>query len=94
MSLHDTPQATAKRDGVWASLDAALLVPGDLVLVASGASVPADVRISHGTVRPLGAGSGAQPPGAACAQQSRAVAAGAAVAAALSMLRRGLKPEA
>ncbi|KAG2499212.1 hypothetical protein HYH03_002792 [Edaphochlamys debaryana] len=44
------PQATARRDGSWATMDAALLVPGDLVLLGSGASVPADCVINHGTV--------------------------------------------
>ncbi|KAG2442954.1 hypothetical protein HXX76_003029 [Chlamydomonas incerta] len=44
------PQATAKRNGRWRTLDAALLVPGDLVLLGSGASVPADCRINHGQI--------------------------------------------
>ncbi|GIL72639.1 hypothetical protein Vretimale_4385 [Volvox reticuliferus] len=44
------PQATAKRDGKWVNLDAALLVPGDMVLLASGSNVPADCLINHGTV--------------------------------------------
>ncbi|GFR41407.1 hypothetical protein Agub_g2090 [Astrephomene gubernaculifera] len=44
------PQATVKRDGKWVTLDAAFVVPGDLVLVASGSSVPADCLINHGTV--------------------------------------------
>lgn len=39
------PQATARRDGVWRTLDAAALVPGDLVLLASGSHVPADCRV-------------------------------------------------
>lgn len=52
------PQATAKRDGRWRTLDAALLVPGDLVLLGSGASVPADCRINHGQVC-VGGGGGA-----------------------------------
>jgi len=38
------PQATARRDGVWQTLDAAALVPGDLVLLASGSHVPADCK--------------------------------------------------
>ncbi len=45
------PQATAKRDGGWATLDAALLVPGDLVMLGSGANVPADCVVNHGQVR-------------------------------------------
>ncbi|GLC35934.1 hypothetical protein PLESTB_000520900 [Pleodorina starrii] len=44
------PQATAKRDGAWQNMDAAMLVPGDLVLLASGSNVPADCLINHGTV--------------------------------------------
>ncbi|GLC35933.1 hypothetical protein PLESTB_000520800 [Pleodorina starrii] len=44
------PQATAKRDGKWVTLDAALLVPGDLVLLGSGASVPADCVVNSGTI--------------------------------------------
>ncbi|KAK9839605.1 hypothetical protein WJX81_000469 [Elliptochloris bilobata] len=44
------PQATARRDGVWQTLDAAALVPGDLVLLASGSHVPADCRVNEGTV--------------------------------------------
>ncbi|GLI68820.1 hypothetical protein VaNZ11_013324 [Volvox africanus] len=44
------PQATARRDGKWVNLDAALLIPGDLVLLASGSNVPADCLINHGTV--------------------------------------------
>eukprot|EP00899_Mesostigma_viride_P002122 jgi/Mesvir1/11910/Mv00250-RA.1 len=39
------PAATCKRDGRWGVINAAELVPGDLVLLASGAAVPADVRI-------------------------------------------------
>ena len=44
------PLATAKRDGKWANIDAGNLVPGDLVLLASGSAVPADCLINHGTV--------------------------------------------
>jgi hypothetical protein len=39
------PQATACRDGRWQTIDAALLVPGDLVLLGSGSHVPADCRV-------------------------------------------------
>lgn len=39
------PQATARRDGRWQTLDAALLVPGDLVLLGSGSHIPADCRV-------------------------------------------------
>jgi H+-transporting ATPase len=44
------PRATAKRDGAWATVDAAGLVPGDLVKLVSGAAVPADVRVRTGQV--------------------------------------------
>lgn len=39
------PKATAKRDGKWQDIDAGLLVPGDLVLLASGSAVPADCLV-------------------------------------------------
>ncbi len=39
------PTATAKRDGTWQVVDAAVLVPGDLVLLASGSAVPADCMV-------------------------------------------------
>ena len=42
------PEATVKRDGEWRSIDASLLVPGDLVLLATGSAVPADCRINEG----------------------------------------------
>lgn len=45
------PQATARRDGVWQTLDAAALVPGDLVLLASGSHVPADCRVRTAVLR-------------------------------------------
>ncbi len=41
------PQATVCRDGRWQTIDAAILVPGDLVLLGSGSHVPADCRVSH-----------------------------------------------
>jgi H+-transporting ATPase len=44
------PLATAKRDGKWSNMDAALLVPGDLILLASGSAVPADCLVNHGTI--------------------------------------------
>ena len=42
------PRATVKRDGVWDTCDAAELVPGDLVKLAVGAAIPADVRLVSG----------------------------------------------
>ena len=39
------PRATAKRGGSWATLDAAELVPGDIVKIAAGSAVPADCVI-------------------------------------------------
>ncbi|KIZ00440.1 H+-transporting ATPase [Monoraphidium neglectum] len=44
------PTATCKRDGKWQNMDAALLVPGDLVLLASGSSIPADCLVNHGRI--------------------------------------------
>lgn len=44
------PEATVKRDGVWKKIDSALVVPGDLVQLAAGSSVPADCRVNHGTI--------------------------------------------
>lgn len=38
-------QATVLRGGVRAVVDAQALVPGDVVLLASGDKVPADLRI-------------------------------------------------
>ena len=42
------PQATVCRDGKWQSIEAALLVPGDLVLLGSGSHIPADCRVCSG----------------------------------------------
>ena len=44
------PTATCKRDGKFSVMDAALLVPGDTVLLASGSAVPADCRINHSEI--------------------------------------------
>ncbi|KAH9589156.1 Cation-transporting P-type ATPase [Trypanosoma melophagium] len=44
------PVATVFRDGSWQQLDAALLVPGDLVKLASGSAVPADCTINEGVI--------------------------------------------
>jgi magnesium-transporting ATPase (P-type) len=44
------PLATVKRDGVFSNCDAAIVVPGDLVLLASGSAVPADCRVNEGEI--------------------------------------------
>ena len=44
------PLATVKRDGVWNNIDAGGVVPGDLVLLASGSAVPADCIINEGQI--------------------------------------------
>jgi len=44
------PNATVKRDGKWGNMDAALLVPGDLVMLGAGAAVPADCRVNAGRI--------------------------------------------
>jgi H+-transporting ATPase len=44
------PTATVKRDGKFRTMEAALLVPGDTVLLASGSAIPADCRVNHGEI--------------------------------------------
>ena len=44
------PEATVKRDGHWKTIDAADVVPGDLVLLATGSAVPADCRVNEGQI--------------------------------------------
>ena len=44
------PNAVCKRDGKWDNIDATLLVPGDLVMLGSGAAVPADCRVNGGRI--------------------------------------------
>ena len=44
------PQAVCVRDGKQLELDAKELVPGDLILLASGGSVPADSFIHEGEI--------------------------------------------
>jgi H+-transporting ATPase len=45
------PTAICFRDGKWQNMfDARLLVPGDLIELASGAAVPADCMLNHGTI--------------------------------------------
>jgi H+-transporting ATPase len=42
------PQATALRDGKWQTIEAATLVPGDIVKIRLGVIVPADLRLVAG----------------------------------------------
>jgi H+-transporting ATPase len=42
------PEATALRDGTWQTLQAATLVPGDIVKIRLGMIVPADLRMVSG----------------------------------------------
>eukprot|EP00241_Pyramimonas_parkeae_P004648 CAMPEP_0114255710 /NCGR_PEP_ID=MMETSP0058-20121206/17717_1 /TAXON_ID=36894 /ORGANISM="Pyramimonas parkeae, CCMP726" /LENGTH=939 /DNA_ID=CAMNT_0001370133 /DNA_START=201 /DNA_END=3020 /DNA_ORIENTATION=+ len=42
------PEAMAKRDGIWKKINAAELVPGDLVVLGAGSAVPADSRVCPG----------------------------------------------
>ena len=44
------PIATVKRDGKWQEINATVVVPGDMVLLASGSAVPADCRVNHGEI--------------------------------------------
>ena len=44
------PSATCKRDGTWQVLDAALLVPGDTVMLGSGSAIPADCRVNNSEI--------------------------------------------
>jgi len=44
------PEATVKRDGRWRRIDSALIVPGDMVLLAGGSSVPADCVVNEGCI--------------------------------------------
>ena len=44
------PNAVVKRDGKWQNMDAALVVPGDLVMLGAGAAVPADCRVNAGRI--------------------------------------------
>lgn len=44
------PQATCKRDGKWAVIDGATLVPGDTVLLGSGSAIPADCRVNDSEI--------------------------------------------
>lgn len=44
------PLATVKRDGKWSKIDATVVVPGDLVLLASGSAIPADCLVNEGVI--------------------------------------------
>ena len=44
------PEATVKRDGKWANMEAVLVVPGDLVMLGAGSAVPADCWINDGRI--------------------------------------------
>ncbi|QFU98306.1 Magnesium-importing ATPase [Luteimicrobium xylanilyticum] len=44
-----SPSAEVLRDGAWATVDAAHVVPGDVVRVRPGERVPADVRVLEAT---------------------------------------------
>lgn len=44
------PVATVKRDGKWVTIDGALVVPRDCVLLASGSAVPADSKVNSGRI--------------------------------------------
>ena len=44
------PTATCKRDGRFQVIDAALLVPGDTVLLGSGSAIPADCRVNDSSI--------------------------------------------
>jgi len=44
------PIATVKRDGKFVNIDASIVVPGDLVLLASGSAIPADSRVNEGEI--------------------------------------------
>ncbi len=43
-------KAYVKRDGVFKEINAAFVVPGDLVSLTSGSAIPADCRINHGEI--------------------------------------------
>jgi len=44
------PIATVKRDGQWQNVDAAIIVPGDLVKLAAGSAIPADCWVNEGEI--------------------------------------------
>ncbi|MBS0316425.1 MAG: HAD-IC family P-type ATPase [Proteobacteria bacterium] len=50
LKQHLSLRATARRDGRWSELPAALLVPGDIVQLSLAAIVPADMQIVDGSI--------------------------------------------
>jgi H+-transporting ATPase len=44
------PVATVKRDGKWSNIHTRNVVPGDLVLLASGSAIPADCLVNDGRI--------------------------------------------
>lgn len=50
LKQHLSLKASARRDGRWLQLPAALLVPGDIVKLSLGAIVPADAQILDGAI--------------------------------------------
>lgn len=44
------PLATVKRNGKWSNINAVGVVPGDLVLLASGSAIPADCAVNEGII--------------------------------------------
>ena len=44
------PLATVKRDGKFIQVDAAILVPGDCVLLGAGSAIPADCSVNEGRI--------------------------------------------
>ncbi len=44
------PEATVKRNNVWTKINSSYVVPGDLVLLATGSSIPADCRVNEGVI--------------------------------------------
>jgi H+-transporting ATPase len=41
------PLATVKRDGNWVNIDASLVVPGDLALLAAGKKILSVLRVEN-----------------------------------------------
>jgi H+-transporting ATPase len=41
---------TVKRDGKWSFIDSRLIVPGDLLLLTTGSTIPADCLVNEGSI--------------------------------------------